>query len=124
MDQSLKAVAIKSDFSEHKRNLTILHFDGLYETHAFDLSGHAQAELSRALTVLKPYNKKVRIVFIGHADSSRFTKESDHLGNNFDLIAVRASRVVAYGVSMSFDISYHSVAAERSNLRNPRILSL
>lgn len=124
MNQSMKDAAIHSDLSAQTEELTIHLSDGLYEPRTFDLNLKAKVELEKVLRVLKPYNQKVRIVFIGHADSSTFRRGNKYLGNNFDLSALRASRAMALGLEMGFDIAYLSIEAEGSNLRNSRTLSL
>ena len=124
MDLALKQNAVTSKFAIHNDALTIQLSDGLYEARAFDLNDKARTELKKILDVLKPYNKKLRIVFIGHADSATFTRGNKYLGNNFDLSALRASRAMALGVQLGFDISFMAIEAEGSNLRNSRTLSL
>lgn len=124
MNESMKDAAIHSDLSAQTEELTIHLSDGLYEPRTFDLNLKAKVELEKVLRVLKPYNQKVRIVFIGHADSSTFRRGNKYLGNNFDLSALRASRAMALGLEMGFDIAYLSIEAEGSNLRNSRTLSL
>lgn len=122
---SILSLPINAKLSEREESLTIQLSGGLYAPKQFDLTDNAKSEVTKILETLKPYNAKVRIVFIGHTDSSVFTNSKNkYLENNFDLSSLRASRAMSLAVETGFDPAFLAIEAAASNLRNSRTLSI
>lgn len=111
-------------FSEKSHQLMVTLPDQIYRAREFTVSSEIKKNLREILDVLRPHKDSIRIVFIGHADSSPVTRENFYLKNNFDLSSLRASRALSYALEMGFDGRRLSISAFSSEIRNTRSLSL
>lgn len=120
----LKGLNIEAKAGRNDDELIINLPDQIYNKREFILNASGKAQLTTVLNLLLQYQNQIRIVFVGHSDSSLLTNGNAYLENNFDLSSLRASRAMEIALRMGIDKNILAMEAAASNLRNSRTLSI
>lgn len=113
-----------NDPSAYKGGILIDFKDDLYGRGSVDLSIKAMAEIKRVLDLVKPYEKKLNIVFIGHTDSIPFKGSRGMVNSNMILSSLRAAKAVEFAIDRGFDHMWVSSQGLSKHVRNTRSLSI
>ena len=120
-DMSNLEVSVDKD----KQNIIINFPNDIYEPgkHTFQIQG--SKTLTTFLTLIKPYDKKVKIYFEGHADNTPLKVHKNSIvTDNFVLSSLRATSALNIARDLGFTEKKLFIQAASSNTRNSRSLSI
>ena len=99
--------------------------ENIFETREFRLTEETQERLKEIYRVIKPFERDLDVVVVGHADSMKFAKATnEYLGDNFDLSSLRALRGLQFMLSEGFPHGQISAQGAADGIRDSRTLSI
>lgn len=124
MGKHLSAI-VPGEVNVEGENIQILLPDNAFTKGQYQLDAPLRAKLDQIYETLRPFERDLKIVVIGHADSMRFAqRRSEYLGDNFDLSSLRALRALQYVLAKGFPHEQISAQGAADGVRNSRTLSL
>lgn len=120
---SLKQLDVKTDQEE---DVLVLNFpDNFFSPGDYSISKEKKHDVLDLLAKLKPYESKVDLYFVGHADNRPFrTHGNSILRDNYVLSSLRASSALLLAKEAGFSEERLFIQADSSNVRNSRSLSI
>ena len=113
-----------NDEVTYKGGIMIDFADNLYNLGKYDLDPKAMNQINRVLKMIKPYENRLNIVFIGHSDSIPVKASRRVINSNMLLSSMRAAKAVEYAIGKGFDPFWVSSQGLSQNVRNTRSLSM
>lgn len=112
--------------SKNGEQIQINLSDDLFSAGSYRLNAAGDAEVDALLRRLIPLRSEVEIAITGHSDSQPVTASRSRLiEGNFDLSALRASKVIQRAITLGFDPQTLRISsASAQNERNTRSVSI
>jgi flagellar motor protein MotB len=106
-------------------SLQLLLPDNAFSTGQYKLNANLRSRLDDIYETLRPFERDLQIVVIGHADAMKFAApHNEYLGDNFDLSSLRALRGLQYLLAKGFPHDQISAQGAADGVRNSRTMSL
>ncbi|MEO6459391.1 MAG: OmpA family protein [Bdellovibrionota bacterium] len=106
-------------------HIQILLPDDAFAKGQYQLSPELKTRLDQIYETLRPFERDLEIVVIGHADSTPFAvRHNEYLGDNFDLSSLRSLRALQYVLGKGFPHDQISAQGAADGGRKSRTLSL
>jgi chemotaxis protein MotB len=109
----------------NKQSLQLHLPENIFSVGQYQLNRDLRHKLDEIHEVLKPFERDIEVIVVGHSDSMPFAQpHNEYLGDNFDLSSLRALRTVQYLLAQGFPREQISAQGAADGLRNSRTLSL
>jgi flagellar motor protein MotB len=106
-------------------SLQLLLPDNAFATGQYKLSADLRKRLDEIYETLRPFERDLQIVVVGHADATKFASaRNEYLGDNFDLSSLRALRGLQYLLGKGFPHDQITAQGAADGVRNSRTMSL
>jgi len=114
-----------SEIKIEGESLQVLLPDNAFSNGQYKLSSEIRARLDSIYETLRPFERDLQIVVVGHADALKYAAPlNEYLGDNFDLSSLRALRGLQYLLSKGFPHDQISAQGAADGVRNSRTMSL
>ena len=107
-----------------KEDHLVLELQEQFSPGVYKLGTPMLLQIDSIVEALKPYQDKVAITIIGHADAKTLVPRNEFLTDNFDLSSIRALRALKYAIHKGYPEKNASARAASYYDRDARSLSV